>query len=127
MVEEVRKDIEKLILKHSEELRRSNAVGIAALFTDDAILLPPNSEMVRGRQGIEKFYREGTQGVEKEEVVTIMELSGSGDTINVVGNLTVKITKKGQVTSTPIGKWVGIVKHTVSGWRMHTIIWNWDK
>jgi uncharacterized protein (TIGR02246 family) len=127
MVEEVRKDIEKLILKHSEELRRSNAAGVAALFTEDAILLPSGSEMIRGRQGIEKFYREGAQGVEKEEVITIMELSGSGDTINMVGNLTVKITKKGQVTSTAKGKIVGIMKHTASGWRIHGAIWNWDK
>jgi ketosteroid isomerase-like protein len=127
MVEDVRKDIEKLILKHSEELRRSNAVGVAALFTDDAILLPSGSEMIRGRQGIEKFYRENTQGVENEEVITIMELSGSGDTINIVGNLTVRITKEGQVTFSAKGKIVGIMKHTAPGWRIHTAIWNWNK
>jgi ketosteroid isomerase-like protein len=54
MAEEVRKAIEKANLKWCEGVRQGNATAVAALYTDDAILLPPNSEMIRGRQGIEK-------------------------------------------------------------------------
>jgi ketosteroid isomerase-like protein len=43
MTEEVRKAIEKANLKFGEGLRRGDAVAVAALYTDDAILLPPNS------------------------------------------------------------------------------------
>ena len=127
MVEEVRKFIEKVILKFSEELRRGDAVAVAALFTDDAILLPPNSEMIRGRQGIEEFWGAVFQGGMKDITATIMESSGSGDTIHGVGNFASEISQKGQKPVEVKGKYITILKHTASGWKVHGHIWNYDK
>jgi uncharacterized protein (TIGR02246 family) len=124
MTEEVRKAIEKANLKFGEGLRRGDAVAVAALYTDDAILLPPNSEMIRGRQGIEKFWGAAIQMGVKDAVLTTMELSGSGDTIHEIGSYTLKIHPKGQNPSEDKGKYIVIWKHTASGWKLHRDIWN---
>jgi uncharacterized protein (TIGR02246 family) len=124
MAEEVRKAIEKANLKWCEGLRQGNAVAVAALYTDDAILLPPNSEMIRGRQGIEKFWRAVMQMGVKDGVLTTGELSGSGDTIHEIGNYTLKIHPEGQKPIEDKGKYIVIWKHTASGWKLHRDIWN---
>jgi len=124
MAEEVRKAIEKANLKFGEGVRQGDAVAVAALYTDDAILLPPNSEMIRGRQGIEKFWRAAIQMGVKDAVLTTMELSGSGDIIHEIGNYTLKIHPEGQQPIEDKGKYIVIWKHTASGWKLHRDIWN---
>jgi uncharacterized protein (TIGR02246 family) len=124
MAEEVRKAIEKANLKFGEGIRQGNATAVAALYTDDAILLPPNSEMIRGRQGIEKFWRAVMQMGVKDGVLTTGELSGTGDTIHEIGNYTLKIHPEGQQPIEDKGKYIVIWKHTASGWKLHRDIWN---
>ena len=124
MAEEVRKAIEKANLKWCEGLRKGDAVAVAALYTDDAILLPPNSEMIRGRQGIEKFWRAAIQMGVKDAVLTTMELSGSGDIIHEIGNYTLKIHPEGQQPIEDKGKYIVIWKNTAYGWKLHRDIWN---
>ena len=124
MGEEVRKAIEKVNLEFGEGFRRGDAAAVAALYTDDAVLLPPNSEIIRGRQGIEKFWREAIQKGLKDVVMTTVELSVSGDTIHVIGNYTVKIREKGQKLVEEKGKYLIIGKRTAAGWKAHRDIWN---
>jgi uncharacterized protein (TIGR02246 family) len=124
MAEEVRKSIEKANLKWCEGLRQGDAVRMAALYTEDAAVLPPNSEMIRGRQGIEKFWGGAVQMGVKDGVLTTMELSGSGDTIHEVGSYTLKISPKGQKPVEDKGKYIVIWKHTASGWKLYRDIWN---
>jgi len=124
MAEEVRKAVEKANLKFGEVLRQGDAVAVAALYTEDAILLPPNSEMIRGRRGIGKFWGAAIQMGVKDAVLTTVELSGSGDTVHEVGNYTLKISQKGQKPVEDKGKYIVIWKHTASGWKLHRDIWN---
>ena len=124
MAEEVRKAVEKANLKFCEGLRQGDAVTVAALYTEDAVILPPNSEMIRGMQGIEKFWRVAIQMGVKDAVLTTVELSGSGDTINEMGNYTLKIQPKGQKPIEDKGKYIVIWKHTAYGWKIHRDIWN---
>ena len=124
MAEEVRKAVEKANLKFGEVLRQGDAVAVAALYTEDAILLPPNSEMIRGRRGIEKFWGAAIQMGVKDAVLTTVELSGSGDTIHEIGNYILKISQKGQKPVEDKGKYIVIWKHTAPGWKLHRDIWN---
>jgi len=98
MVEDVRKAIEKVVLKACEGLRQGNASAIAAIYTEDAVILPPNSEMIRGRQGIEKFWKAAMQMGVKDAVFPILELSGTDEIVHTIGNYTIKIQPKGPKT-----------------------------
>ena len=124
MAEEVRKAIEKANLKFSEGIRQGDATAVAALYIEDAAILPPNTEMIRGRQGIEKFWRAAMQMGVKEAVLTTVELSGTGDTVYEIGNYILKIHPKGQKPIEDKGKYIVIWKHTAYGWKLHRDIWN---
>jgi len=122
--EEVRKAVEKLNLEFGEGFRRGDAAAVAALYTDDAVLLPPNSEIIRGRQGIEKFWRKAIQNGLKDVIMTTVELSVSGDTIHVIGDYTAKISERGHELAEEKGKYLIIGKRTAAGWKAHRDIWN---
>jgi len=124
MAEDVRKAIEKETLKACEGLRQGNAAAIAAIYTEDAAILPPNSEMIRGRQGIEKFWKEALQAGVKDAVFPILELFGADEIVYTIGNFTIKIQPKGQKPTEGNGKYISIWKHTASGWKLHRDIWN---
>lgn len=97
MTEDVRKAIEKVNIKEGEGFRRGDAAAVAALYTEDAVLLPPNSEMIRGRQKIEEFWSTAMQMGVKDVVLTTVELSKvCGDTVHEMGNYTLKIHLKGK-------------------------------
>jgi ketosteroid isomerase-like protein len=124
MVEEVRKAIENVKLKYVEGIRRGDAAAMAANFTDDVILLPPNSEIIRGRKGVEKLFEASLQGGLKDEVFTTMELSGSGNTIYEICKFTTRFVRERQKPVEQKGTYLCIWKHTASGWKIHRHIWN---
>ena len=124
MVDEVRRTVERLNLEFGEGFRRGDALAVAALYTDDAALLPPNSEIVQGRQGIEGYWRKAIQNGLKALVMTTVELSVSGDTFHVIGDYTAKISDKGQKLHEEKGKYIIIGKRTATGWKAHRDIWN---
>lgn len=61
MGEEVREVVEGFNIGFCEGIRRGDAVAIAALYADDAVLLPPNRDMVRGRREIEKSGQQSSR------------------------------------------------------------------
>ena len=124
MSEKVRKAIEKANLKFAEAARKGDAAAVAALYTKDAVLLPPNSEMIRGRPGIKEFWGAFMQMGAIDGVLTTVELSGSGDTVNEIGKYTLKIQPEGQEPVEERGKYVVVWKRTADGWKMHWDIWN---
>lgn len=124
MAEEVRMAVERLNLAFGDGFRRGDAAAVAALYTDDAALLPPNSEIVRGRQGIERYWRKAVQNGLKDIVMTTVELSVSGDTFHVIGEYTAKISEKRQKLEEEKGKYIIIGKRTAAGWKAHRDIWN---
>jgi uncharacterized protein (TIGR02246 family) len=122
--EEVRKAVEKSRLKYVAAVHEGDAIAMAAQFTEDAILMPLDHEMVHGRKEVQKFWEEDIQSGLKDVIITTMELSGSGDTIHEVGHTTVTISQKGQKPRDVKLKYIFIWKHDASGWKIHRFIYN---
>jgi uncharacterized protein (TIGR02246 family) len=122
--EKVREVVEGFNIGFCEGFRRGDAVAIAALYADDAVLLPPNRDMVHGRQEIEKFWAAVIQRGWKDMALATMELSENGDTAYAVGTYTVKISRKVQEPAEDKGKYLLVWKHTATGWKVHRDIWN---
>jgi ketosteroid isomerase-like protein len=77
MVEEkVRKAIEKANRMFGEGFRKADASAIGALYTEDAMLMPPNFEMMRGRSGAQGFWDGAIKMGLKEANLTTMGASG---------------------------------------------------
>ena len=125
-VEMARMAIEEANMKFGEAVRQDDAAALAALYTDDAILLPPDSEMIKGKQGIEAFWSGGLQMGIKDAVLTIVDVFGSGDLVYEVSNFTLTIQPEGQEPIEQKGKYVVVWKQTADGlWKMQVDIFNY--
>ena len=66
-VSQARAGIEAANAKFSEAFDRGDAAAVAALYTEDAIVFPPDSEMVKGRQAIGEFWKATRNSGERGE------------------------------------------------------------
>ena len=107
-----------------ERYRQHDAAGVAALYTEDAQMLPPDAEVVSGRAAIQEFVRQSNPpGGPPIEIATVETLV-FGDYAYRQGRFRVT-DPQGKVAGT--GKSVEIW-HKVSGeWLIHREIWSWDQ
>jgi uncharacterized protein (TIGR02246 family) len=121
----VRKAIEEGGAKWTEAFNRGDAAGVATLYTDDATLLPPNNEMLHGKQKIQEFWSGGIQMGLKDVAFAIVDVGGSGDTAYEIGKYSLTIQPEGQAAMTDSGKYVVVWKRQADGtWKLHVDIWN---
>ena len=123
---QVRKAIEEQEHKFVEAALQGDATAAAALFTEDTFLLPPNSEMIQGKQATEAFWQAAWAQMKITEFdITTEDLYGSGDVVYDVGSYTLKLQLEGQGNFEEKGKYVLIWKKMADGtWKRHVDIWN---
>ena len=101
--------------------KRSDAAGIAALYTESGQLLPPNSDFVVGKQALQTFWQAiMDMGIKEAELETV-EVEGHGDTAIEVGKYALK-GEAGQVLDR--GKYIVIWKQEAGEWKLHRDIFN---
>lgn len=99
-----------------------DAAGIAALYTEDAQLLPPDAETVTGRAAIQEFYaRTNPPGSAQIELATL-ETHVFGDYAYRQGSFRLK----GPAGAVAAGKFVELWKKVDGAWLIHRDIWNAD-
>jgi uncharacterized protein (TIGR02246 family) len=122
---QVRKAIEDGDAKFGEAVRQGDGAAIAALYTEDATLLPPDSEMIKGKTGIEAFWKGGLQMGIKDAVLTTEDVFAGGDLAYEIGRYALKIRPEGAEPVAQKGKYVVVWKRTPEGaWKLHVDIWN---
>lgn len=101
-------------------LANGDAEGVAAQYTDDAQLLPPNADLVIGKQEIQKvmqgFIDSGVTGLNLEST----EINGIGEMAFEVGKYTLSVNE--QVVDN--GKYIVIWKKDGEQWKLHRDIFN---
>jgi uncharacterized protein (TIGR02246 family) len=104
-----------------------DAKAIAALYTDDAVEMPPNQPMVKGRAAIEQYYTKQFGGPAKVQSFTItkIESNASGDIGYEVGTYRQTITD-GQRPTNDTGKYTVVLKRTGGAWKVAYAIYNSD-
>ena len=123
---DVREAIRAVTKTFLDAFRRGDAAGMAALYTIDGQLLPPNSEIAAGRSGVETFWRDtialGFSGATLEPTEVY---NATGDRIATeVGRYTI-LAADGQAADK--GKYVVIWRRDDSGrWLIHRDIWASD-
>jgi len=112
----------------SASANRGDAAAVAAMYTENATMLPPGMDMQKGRAAIEKTIATiGGSGV-RNFVLTAIDVSQVGpDTAREIGRVTVEAPapKKKWVTLT--GKYVVIWKQVAGKWLLDVDIWNLNK
>jgi uncharacterized protein (TIGR02246 family) len=100
---------------------RGDTAGLAALYTENGQVLPPNSDFVTGKEAIQAFWQAvmgmGIKGARLETV----EVEGHGDTAVEVGKYTL-LGGEGQQLDQ--GKYIVIWKQEKGQWKLYRDIFN---
>jgi uncharacterized protein (TIGR02246 family) len=100
---------------------RGDAAAVAALYGNDAQVLPPNNDLISGQQAIETFWQGVMNiGIKAAKLDTV-DVDGSGDIACEVGKYTL-LGEGGQEIDT--GKYVVVWKQEAGQWKLHRDIWN---
>jgi uncharacterized protein (TIGR02246 family) len=122
---EARAAIEAANAKFSEAFARGDTKALAAMYTSDAIALPPDTEMVRGNEAIGEFWNASRKGGVRDAKLTTVEVSRSGDFAYEVGTVSLTIQPEGKESTTARAKYVVVWKRQADGsWKLHRDIWN---
>ena len=100
-----------------------DAAAVAALYTEDAVALPPGGPMVRGREAIQAMWQGALDGGFKDLALEAGELEVMGDTAWEMSTLSAAIA--GENGETPFaGKYIVVWKKAGDDWLLHRDIWN---
>lgn len=108
--------------KYYAAIGRGDAAGIAACYTEKAMVMYPNMDFITGRSAIQKFYRGFLDmGNVKAIKFETVELEEHGDTAYEVGKWTM-FGPEGKTVDA--GKYVTIWKREGGQWKYHIDIAN---
>lgn len=123
-MEDIHNAIRAANQKFMDAFNRRDAEGIAALYTKDAKLLPPNSEMITGTQSIEAFWQGAMSLGIKDPKLETIAIEARGDLACEVGRYTMTIQPPGSSRVTDVGKYVVVWKNEGGAWKLSIDIWN---
>ncbi len=112
--------IRKEALNFGEEVRRGDSAALASHYAADAVVMPPNSEVVTGRNIAGLWGGVLRMGV-KEFKLTITNITGGGDLYVETGNFEVFGAENKSLDK---GKYVAVWKKENGNWKMFRDIWN---
>lgn len=122
---DVRRQISEANARFSEAFRRGDAEGAAQVYTEDAVILPPDAEIIRGRQAITQFWQQVMgMGVKGADLTTVELEVVSDDTAYEIGRALLTIEPEGGARMQQEGKFVVVWKRRENGWKWHVDIWN---
>lgn len=117
--------IEKLGKQFADAFNKGDVAAVAALYAEDAIAFPPESEVVKGRAAIEAMWK-GTRdmGVQSIEF-TVWDVQASGTFLVETGKATLSVAGAGAAPATVAVKYVVVwKKQKDGGWKISHDIWN---
>jgi len=120
-----RATIEKLNDVWTAAFNKGDAAAVAALYTEDAYVLPPGSDMIKGRAAVEAFWRQAAQQMTDAKLTTVDVLPLGPDAAREIGTVTLKT--KSQPPQEVVGKYVVVWRKIGADWKLATDIWNTNK
>jgi uncharacterized protein (TIGR02246 family) len=117
--------IQKLDDDWAAAFNKGDAAAVAAMYAEDAYVLPPGHDIVKGRPAIEAFWKDAVQhlGNAKLTVVDVMPLGRRA--AREIG--TVTLETKAQPPQQFSGKYAVVWRKVGNRWLLATDIWNSNK
>jgi uncharacterized protein (TIGR02246 family) len=109
-------EVEELDRLWVEAVNAGDAAGAASLYADDAIVLAPNSEPLRGRSQIQGFFEEFMKLQPSFDPLDTFRVEESGALIVNAGRYSLKLLPPGaDAPITDQGKYLGVFKRQADG------------
>jgi uncharacterized protein (TIGR02246 family) len=114
--------IQKLNDKFVAAFNKGDAAAIAAMYTNDAAVLPPGSEIVKGKNAIQAFWKKSAEQLGDIKLITVDVKPLGNNAAREIGTVTLKT--KAQPPQDVSGKYVVVWNKTGREWKLDTDIWN---
>jgi ketosteroid isomerase-like protein len=105
----------------TDAVAKGDAAAMADCYASDGALLPPNHEMVKGSQAIEKFWAAALQSGVKSATLETVETGSGGDMGFEVGNYS--LMGEGAMVLDQ-GKYIVLLKRDGNRWKYYRDCWN---
>jgi uncharacterized protein (TIGR02246 family) len=103
-----------------EAARKGDLDRLASLYTLDAMAVPPDSRIVKGRENIKQMWGGIAQQIGLKDVrLNTLDLQMAGETAYEVGEATLTVAN-----GTAAVNFVVVWKKVDGQWRLHRDIWN---
>jgi len=114
--------------KYLNAVLAGDAGSVAAMFREDAALMPSGCPLLRGRSAIERYYRDWLSSQAKVTAFTFTHLESPvlGDTAFDVGTYKQTLALGSARTVSVSGKYTVILKRTGGEWMIAYLIFNDD-
>jgi uncharacterized protein (TIGR02246 family) len=99
-----------------------DSARIAQLYTDDAILMPPGSKMIKGRDGVERYWRATARTVIDSKLTAIEVKSIDQADAHEIGSFTAR--SRGARPREIDGNFVILWRKVGDDWQVAADIWN---
>ena len=118
-------EFQKMNNQLGAQFAKGDAAVISQMYSADATVLPPGSDMVKGRENIEKLWKGAIDGMTDLRITTKEVLPLSGDAVREIGTFTAKT--KGDNSQDIAGKFTVLWVREGGSWKINTDIWNMSK
>jgi uncharacterized protein (TIGR02246 family) len=126
-MENIREAIASAVRNFTEAFGRGDSAAVAAWYSRDATLLPPDNPMLKGADAIQAFWQGAMETGVKGARLETLEVEERGDLAYEVGKFELTMQPQGGEGAKMRGKYVVIWKKDEGGgWKMHVDIWNGD-
>ena len=108
-----------------DAFNRGDIAAAMGVYTEDATILPPNADMMKGKAAITAFWQGARDMGVKEAKLETVELTPMGDeTACEIGKYVLKIHPEGGAAFTDHGKYMMIWKLVDGSWKWDSDAWN---
>jgi uncharacterized protein (TIGR02246 family) len=119
----VREAVEAGNRAFAEAFGRGDAPAVAALYTEDALLVPPGSPLVRGRSAIAAFWQGSIDAGTTAVTLETAEVEAAGGLAVEIGTARL-VAKDGAIAE---ARYLVVWKQLGGRWYLHRDIWNTEK
>ncbi len=121
---DVKTDIEAANQKFGAAYDVGDAAAIARLYTEHATVFPPGSDMVSGREGIQKVWAGAMQSGLKFTGLQTVSVEQYGNAAREIGRFTAEAPNPQKQMTKLEGKYVVVWKRVNGTWMLDSDIWN---
>jgi uncharacterized protein (TIGR02246 family) len=122
---EIREKIDAMNKGFVEAFNKGDLATAMTVYTKDATILPPNADMIQGREAISAYWQSAIDmGVKEAKLETVSVTPMGENTACEIGKYVLKIKPEGVPAFTDKGKYLMLWKLVDGVWKWDTDAWN---
>ena len=121
-----RKGVHDIAARLEAAFNANDAVALASLYSQTAVLMPPNEPMVCGRTEIQTWFERALVRLRSVRIVPV-ESTAESDQAFQVGTFTTAVSSSGKEDNLLPAKYVLVLKNYGGEWKIEYDIWSLDQ